>query len=128
MSTYIVTFTETVRLIQGGHFRMIAMTILSNTGKIPIRSGIEYVNISNGVIVVNPFHRIISPNQKGLIAYFTTDAFTIFTGNVDISFGFGDEVIDTISNIAINSIIEPLPPLLSSIIYQDADNQWLANL
>lgn len=129
MSTYSLKIWHTLNEIQGTMYKMIQMDITTD-GLIPIQSAEEFVTVSDGTTDVMPFDGYLAHNQKKYYCFFTTDAFGGFTGNVDISFGYGEEVLHTFTSIPINapSTIGALPAIFSGVTSVDADNLWLSTL
>ena len=86
------------------------------------------VLVTDGINEVRSFRTSHSLNEKIALGNFTTDAFTIFTGNVDIHFGPLGRGVASFTNINLATLIQPLPPYLAALNAPDADNAWLANL
>ncbi len=97
-------------------------------GKFQFRSKPEYVIAKDGSNQVSAFQTNISGNRKEMIASFTIDAFGIFSGNVDIEFGFEGEKYGEFLAIDINTVILPYPQIITTISLPDADNNWLSTL
>lgn len=125
---YELNITYSIKIIQGILYRLILMKISILNGKFPIRSNHFLIKVVDGVKEVEPFHVYSTINQKEIHCLFTVDAFSDFIGNVDINFGFIDEIINGFEEIPINISISPLPSDLSSLTYIDADNTWLNSL
>lgn len=121
---------ETLENVQGIAYRMIVIKIVNDDERFPVLSNIEFMKVTDETSIVEPFDLYLTRDQKEFIGHFTTDGFSGFLGNVDISFGYGNKILGTISAVDINAtgVIDPLPPLLSSQTYLDADNQWLSTL
>ncbi len=122
---------ETLRDVQGTSYRMIVIKIVNDQAKHAIGSQIEFMRVvTEDGTSISPFDLYLTFDQKEFIGYFTTDAFSGITGTVDIVFGYGDDILETIESININApgVIAGLPPLLSSQSYQNANNFWLSNL
>jgi hypothetical protein len=127
MSTFSFTIGHKVQLIDENLFEVIQINILMVTGKFIISSRQPFVRVFDSSNKVTNFSIQISGNEKELIAYFTTDAFDFFTGDVTIEFGEGLLVTDTFENIDIISVITPLSPADAALGAPQADNAWLAS-
>lgn len=107
----------------------INIIIISNLdSKFQYTSQNPFVTVFDVNESVTSFLTRISGNKKELIGFFTTDAFDIFLGNVNISFGYGESPIDIFENINIHSVIIPLDSLLASLNAPMGDNDWLNSL
>lgn len=125
--SYTYQTTETLKDYAGILYKMNEIRITSLDGQFEHRALPIRVIVTNDISTVESFICIISGNQKELLAYFTTDAFSIFSGIVKIKFGYGGEFINVIDNVNIQNIIS-LPSLLAGIPHQIADNAWLQTI
>ncbi|HZH86668.1 MAG TPA: hypothetical protein VFD77_05075 [Brumimicrobium sp.] len=128
MSDYSILIKETAADFNGGYYQVNSIIITNNINKFMISSRNPFVTVSDSNGFIDSFLVELSGNQKELIAFFTIDAFTIFTGNVSIVFGDGISSDGSFLNIDINSIIEPLDPLAASLNPLPGDNDWLNSL
>jgi len=108
-------------------YLMIEIRVVLSDSKFEYRAIPIGLTVTDSVNSVNSFISIISGNQKELLTYFTVDAFTNFTNNSEIRFGYGSELIDVIGNVNIHDVL-PLLSILESIPHQIADNAWLQNI
>lgn len=81
----------------------------------------------DGSHTVPSFRAFLSPNGKALHAYFTTDAFDVFSGSFNLDFGKIGRPIGTIPNVDVSTLI-PLAPKYAALDLPHADNAWLASL
>ena len=118
----------TLNNYQGTLYKMIELRIISDSGLF-IHGALSYVlRIDDGINQASGFYMETSGNQKELIFYFTTDAFTSFSTSSDIIFGYADNP-DQNSIASINvTTLTSLPPELSIIPHSDANNTWLSSL
>jgi hypothetical protein len=124
---YTIKIREILRDFRTEFLKMIEFKIINSTSVFTEQDTKPYLFVSDNNNMVNSFITIISSNKKEIIAYFTVDAFEIFTsGNVNISFGAGSRDAFFINNIPLN--IEPLYSILEDIPHEIADNEWLENL
>lgn len=128
MSTFSLDAAEVLQVFRGTEYRMIDLRITFVDGKFEHRAMPFTVAVSGGNERVESFFTLLSPDGKVMHGYFTTDAFTVFTGNVDVSFGYLGQPIGGIANVSISAILVPLPSFLAAIGAPDADNAWLATL
>lgn len=128
MSNFNLDATEVLQVFRGTEYRMIDLQITFVDGKFEHRAMPFMVAVSVDSQRVESFFTLVSPNGKVMHGYFTTDAFTVFTGNVDVSFGYLGQPIDGIANVSISAILVPLPTFLAAIGAPDADNAWLATI
>jgi hypothetical protein len=125
--SYTYQIVETLRDYDDILYKMNEIRITLSDGKFEHKALPISVIVTNEINTVQSFICIISGNQKELLSYFTTDAFTIFSGLVKIKFGYGGIFIDVIENVNIQNII-PLPSILNGIPHQIADNAWLQTI
>lgn len=126
MSTYTLVAAEVLQVFRGIEYRMIDLQITSVDGKFQHRAMPFRVTVRDGNTSVEAFHTRLSPDEKALHGYFTTNAFAAFPGNVDVSFGYEEQPIDGIADVSI--AVVSLPPFLAALGRPAADNNWLANL
>jgi len=85
------------------------------------------LRVTDGNYIVDAFIVNLSSNQKELLTYFTVDAFDIFSGNVNIQFGYLGEYSYTILDVDVLNIA-PLSNFLSNIPHIIANNDWLQTI
>jgi hypothetical protein len=108
--------------------KMINAKITRLDGLLAHRAPQEHVLATNGTITVPAFYAVVSQNQREINAFFTTDAFTVFSGPVNIEFGYGGEVLGVFENFDPTGDIDPLAPVFDGITAPDADNDWLEQI
>lgn len=128
MSTFQIQGSEEVRDYGNSAYRMNEIRISTPDGRIGQTGIAAYILVTDGTNEVKSFRLYHSLNEKVACGNFTTDAFTIFTGNVDIHFGPLGRGVASFTNINLATLIQPLPPYLAALNAPDADNAWLANL
>lgn len=128
--SYSYTIKNTLGNFNDQLIKIISIVIKNDSDLFVERSIREYVTVSDGTNSVSAFFTDLTPNLKYLRASFTTDAFAIFTGNVEIKFGYGDDVLGTFSAIDINAaVLAAIPPqLVANGTFTIANNAWLASL
>jgi hypothetical protein len=126
MDTFILDAAEVLQTFRGTEYRMIDLRITCVNGRFEHRSLPFKVAVSNESQRVEAFFVLLSPDGKAMHGYFTTDAFTVFTGSVDVSFGYLGQPIGNITDISISAA--PLPSYLAAIGAPNANNTWLADL
>lgn len=127
MSTYSFQASHVINTFNGNLYHMINVRITIDQGKFPLLSLQVFVRVTQGTNTVYSWLTRVSGNQKELNASFTTDAFDAFTGNVDVEFGYGSEIMGVIEDVDINNVIISLDPLFSGTPAAMADNTWLQN-
>lgn len=128
MSTYSLSAAEVISQYNETDFKMIDVTITADDGKKFAVGALSYlVTASDGSSTAESFMASVSPNEKELHAFFTTDAFAAMPGPINFEFSYG-EAIGSIENVDIPAILTPLPALLAGLGVPDADNAWLASL
>lgn len=125
---YSFNIKEFVEDFNSSPYQINIITIFDLDNKFDDTAQIPFVEVSDSSTSVKSFLIRISGNKKDLIGYFTSDAFDAFSGNVTISFGYGEITIDMFENINISAIIIPLSPLLTSLNAPLGDNDWLNSL
>ncbi len=128
MASFNLESNHSVQPILGVLYHVIHVRISSSDSKFPIKSSEEYLTVKDLGANVKPFDLRIARNQKEVDALFTIDAFSVFSGNVTIEFGYGGNVFTSFQDVDINTITTPLPPILIALPSIDADNAWLASL
>ncbi len=103
---------------------MINVRITRSDGNFVSRAMGEHVHITDRNVTVQPFNTRISGNRKEINASFTTDAFIVFSGLVNVEFGYESEVLGVFENFDPNDI-DPLDPIFAGIPVTTADNAWL---
>jgi hypothetical protein len=126
MSTFRLDAAEVLQVFRGTEYRMIDLRITFEDGKFEHRAMPFKVAVRDESARVESFFALLSPDRKALHGYFTTDAFTIFTGNVDVPFGYLGQPVGVIANVSISPAA--LPPYLAAVGAPDADNDWLADI
>lgn len=125
--SYTYQATEIINDFEQNLYKMIEIRVLSSNDKFQHRAIPIWLSVEDNNNVANGFSFALSGNQKELIAYFTVDAFTGFSHNSSILFGYGTEVISGFGNFSPQNI-PPLPDFLASIPHSIADNAWLQTL
>ena len=128
MNNYTIIIAHVINTFNDELLRMINVKVTIDKGKFPLRALPEYVSVSDESNRVSCFKACISGNQKEINASFTTDAFAIFPGNVNIEFGYGGEILGGFENFDIHNNILPLNPIFADVNAPDADNAWLQNI
>jgi hypothetical protein len=129
MDNFNISFSRTLYTFNEQLYSVIKANISIISGTFTHRAERLFVFAFNSTNTVEAFSCMISPNKKNINAFFTIDAFNVFSGNTSIGFGYGIVPIHIFENIDINnSTIEPLDPLISGISALDADNAWLESL
>jgi hypothetical protein len=128
MSQYELKSFFRLKTFNGTRYRMRCLWIKSIDGQFKSNSGDFQVIVTTGNLTVKNFLVEISPNSKEQFAYFTTDAFSAMSGNVDVKFGYTNQQLQTISNVNLAAITSPLPAHHAALNAPDATNFWLANL
>jgi hypothetical protein len=128
MSTYQIEGSEEVRNHNELIFRMNEIRIITPDGKIPLGKDYCEVLVTDGTNEVRSFRTIHTLNEKVVMGNFTTDAFTAFTGNVDVHLDISGLIVASFENINLATLIQPLPPYLAALNAPDADNAWLATI
>lgn len=121
--SYTCQIREALKDYDDATFKMIEIRIINTDGKFQHRAFPISINVGS----VKSFITLISGNQKELIGYFTVDAFTGFSNNEIVIFGYVSEPIGSILGVNVLNPT-PLPPLFSGIPYQTATNAWLQSL
>lgn len=128
MDNFNLFIIQTVGSYEESYFNMACIKIVIIQGKFPIRSMPEFVRVNTGSSTIEAFQVNVSGNQKEMTGYFTTDAFSTITGNSNIEFGYGEDIIGIFSDVDINATILPLNATTSSAAFPDADNAWLETI
>lgn len=128
MENFTIGIVQVINTFNNELFKMININVRIINGKFPIRALEEYVSVTDGNTRVSCFMANISGNQKEINASFTTNAFTIFSGNVNIEFGYGNEIMGVFENFDIHNNILPLNPIFADVNAPNADNAWLQNI
>ena len=128
MDTFILDVAEVLQTFRSTEYRMIDLRITFTNGKFEHRAMRFTVVASDETHRVEAFFVLLSPDQKAMHGYFTTDAFTVFTGNVDVSFGYLGQPVGGIANVSISAVLVPLPSYLADLALPNANNAWLATL
>jgi len=128
MSILTIAARRSIRYFRSNNYNMVKVTVTNENGKFRERSLPFQVTVSDGSTEVNCFIANLSQNRKVLEAFFTTDAFNVFSGLVDVSIVHGTNVPETITGVDINAILAPMPANFAALGLPDADNAWLATL
>ena len=126
--SFTLEIKESLREISGILHQINEVVITHDNGMFSHWSSPSYITISDSNNNVTSFLTTLSANQKMLIGYFTTDAFTSLASSVDIDFSDGRSVHDTITSVNISATKIPLPSADASIGAPLANNAWLDTL
>jgi hypothetical protein len=126
MSNFLLDAAEVLQVFRGTEYRMIDLRITFDDGKFEHRATQFSVVVRNDSARVESFFALLSTDHKAIHGYFTTDAFEVFTGNVDVLFGYLGQPIGVIANVSIRPA--ELPPFFVAVGAHNADNDWLANV
>jgi len=128
MENFNILISKVIGTYDEEYFHMIHIRVTIINGTFPIRTAKEYVRVTDGVTTVPGFSANISGDQKHIIASFTTNAFEVFPGTVNIEFGYGGETMGVFENFNIHLNIQSLDPIMAGIIVLKADNDWLQTI
>lgn len=126
MNDYSVIIRQTVEYFDDLPYQINVLIVKDTLNKFIFNSHSKVIRVFDSNFLIESFMTIISSNQKEMLGFFTSDAFNIFSGNVNIEFSHrgGVQVIEDVDV----SIIQPLDPLLASIDAPMGDNDWLNSL
>lgn len=99
--------------------------IINNDALFPERAAPYTVVARDDTNEVHAFMAFVAPNGRQMLAYFTTDAFDVFSGEfvLEVSvLGF----VEALTMGIRATDIAPLPPDLASLGLPVADNAWLS--
>ncbi len=125
--SYTYKISEALTEINNELYKTIEIKIFSIDNKFTVMNTPFVLKVEDNVNEVFAFMAFTSGNEKELFTYFTVDAFTNFSTNSDIKFGYGTELMNIIGNVNIQDVI-PLPSILESIPHEIADNAWLQSV
>ena len=130
-SIYLIEVSKSIGSYIGEsmYMAMIVISIPLNKGsRFYVGASTNQVLIRDSSIGIASLTTLVSPNRKELIAYFTNDVFTQFSGNVDIEFFYGEELLGSFTGINPLTDVQPLDPSLAGLNIPIATNAWLATL
>jgi hypothetical protein len=127
MNNYTYSINEMVGELNGSLYRMIGVKVRITDNKFPVRAPVESMSVTDGTKTISAFSVSLSGNQKEMTGSFATDAFNVFTGEVTIQFGYGNQVYGVIEH-ADPASIAPFGSGLTGITFPDADNNLIQSL
>jgi hypothetical protein len=122
--SYTLSISENYYDVEDTIYQVILIRIIADSGIFVERADPLYVSVTDGSITIDSFANQLSGNKREILAIFTTDAFTSFTGLVDIEFGYSapDHIFEAID------LSTEIEPLIDPILVPQADNAWLNSL
>lgn len=126
MSDFSVIVRQTIEYFDDLPYQINVLVVKDTFNKFIFNSHSNVIRVFDSNFLIESFITTISSNQKEILGFFTSDAFNIFSGNVDIEFSQDGEV-QMIEDVDI-TIIQPLDPLLASLNAPMGDNDWLNSL
>lgn len=109
-------------------YRNTEIQIEVDAGTFPFKAMPLMMTVTNGSTTIESFWVDMTGNQRGIIGFFTEDAFDSFTGLSEISFGYAGDVPEVIPNVDIAGEAMPRTPQEDAMTTLEADNAWLASL
>lgn len=107
-------------------YKMNQVKIIVSDGCFEYKSFQPKIIVTDNASAMASFMCRLSRNQKELVSFFATDAFSVFTGPVQLKLIGIDEQVEVIGNVNIQNIAL-LPPFLAGIPHQLADSNWVAS-
>lgn len=129
MSNFSYDIMQTIEFFNGSPVQINIIKIIAvNAFVFSEQSSIPFVKVIDNSSSIDSFSSRITGNKKEIHGFFTTDSFSIFSGNVSLEFGFSNLVIDEFENIDINNGVSVLDPIYAGLSAPLGDNAWLASL
>lgn len=123
--SYTLSISENYYDVEDVIYQVILIRIITDSSIFTERADPLYVSVTDGNVIVKSFVNQLSGNKREILAVFTTDAFTAFTGLVDIEFGYRETPKHIFEAIDLSTEIQPL---IDPISVPQADNAWLNSL